>query len=87
MSLTPRLPKPLNSLRMKIHFKIRGKQLMTANAVHRQLECRFVFNVVGLNVQFEVLNVVDRLRTVETLSGDDFAVLQLVLGQNCEGNR
>lgn len=32
---------------------------MTAYTVHWQLESGFVFDVVGLNVQLEVLNVVD----------------------------
>lgn len=69
---------------MKVHFKIRRKQLVTANAVNRKLERGFVLYVVGLNVQFEVLDVVYRLRTVETFTGNDFAVLQFMFGENCE---
>lgn len=69
---------------MKIHFEIRRKQLVATNAMNRKLQRGFVLNVVSLNVHFEVLNVVDRLRTVETFSRNDFAVLQFVFCKNCE---
>lgn len=51
---------------------------MTTDAMNWQLECGFVLDIVGLNVQLEVLNVVDRLRTVKAFSRNYFAVLKLV---------
>lgn len=55
---------------------------MAANAVHRVLQRRFVFQVMVLNVLLEIVDIGNWLGAVETFSRNYFAMLQLVLGKD-----
>jgi hypothetical protein len=68
---------------VKIDFKVGREQLVAADAVDWQLHGSLVLLIMVLNVLLKNVDALNRLRTVEALSGNHLAMLQLVLGQHC----